>query len=150
MYPPLRADLELSAAILWDPILLHSRFMPTYVLKCCHCGSLMNNSHLNDGSSLAKQPQMIYGLNDIQCIQYVSAMHICDKKYKILVHDQNILKLLPVTLIPFFLLHKTGFTKSFTIHSYTSFCQRGINPNQLSSPDHPKSIINILLLYLYN
>lgn len=62
---------------------------------------------------------MIHGLNDI--VYLVSAVYICDKRHKILAHDESILKLLPKTLIPFILSHQTGFT----IELYeicTSFC----------------------------
>ena len=84
----------------------------------------MNNSYWNNGSSSTKQPWMIHGLNDI--VYLVSSVYTCDKRHKILAHDDNILKLLPKTLMPFILSHTAGFT----IELYdmcTSFCHRGIN-----------------------
>ena len=103
---------------------MYPKLMSQHMLKCNECGSIMNNSYWIDGSSSTKQPCMIHILNDI--VYLVIAVYTCDKRHKILAHDENILKLLPKNLMPFILSHKTGFT----IEHYdmcTSFCRRGIN-----------------------
>ena len=94
------------------------------VFKCNQCGRILNNSYWNDGSSSAKQPRMIHGLNDI--VYLVSAVYTCDKRHKVFAHDESILRLLPWTLIRFILSHQTGFTKEL-YDMCTSFCRRGIN-----------------------
>ena len=104
--------------------MMYPKLMSQHMLKCNECGSIMNNSYWNDSSSSTKQPCMIHGLNDI--VYLVSAVYTCDKRHKILAHNENIFKLLPKTLMPFILSYKTGFT----IELYdmcTSFCRRGIN-----------------------
>jgi len=118
------AEVELPAVILWDPYLMHSKIISPPVLKCHQCGNLMNNSYWNDGSTSTKQPRMIHGVNDV--VYLVSAVYTCDNRHKILAHDESILKLLPQTLIPFMLSHKTGFTKDL-YDMCTSFCRKGIN-----------------------
>jgi len=103
---------------------MHSKFINPHLPKCHLCGGLMSKSYWNDGSSSAKQPRMIHGLNDV--VYLVSAVYTCDERHKILAHDEKILKLLPKTLIPFILCHKTGFTKEL-YDMCTLFCRRGIN-----------------------
>ena len=80
---------------------MYPKLMSQHMLKCNECGSIMNNSYWNDGSSSTKQPCMIHGLNDI--VYLVSAVYTCDKRHKILAHNENIFKLLPKTLMPFIL-----------------------------------------------
>jgi len=82
------------------------KIISPHVLKCHQCGILMNNSNWNNCLTSTKQPWMIHGVNDV-----MSAVYTCDNRHKILAHDESILKLLPQTLIPFMLSHKTGSTK---------------------------------------
>jgi len=77
--------------------------------KCNLCGSCMSKSYWNDGSSDAKKPRMIHGFNDI--VYLVSAVFVCDKRHKMLAHEESILQVLLRSLIPFILSHQTGFTK---------------------------------------
>ena len=113
------AKADFPVIILWDPYLMHPKFMTPDVLKCNQCGRTLNNSYWNDGPSSAKQPRMIHGLNDI--VYLVSAVYTCDKRHKVLAHDESILRLLPQTLVPFILSHRTGFAKEL-YDMCTSFC----------------------------
>ena len=88
---------------------MYPKVMAQYEHKCNQCGAYINHSYWNDGSSDAKQPRMIHGINDI--VYLVSAVYVCDKRHKTLAHDESILQQLPRSLIPFILSHQTGFTK---------------------------------------
>ena len=84
----------------------------------------MRGSYWNDGSNDARKPRMVHGINDI--VYLVSAVFVCDKRHKMLAHDESILQLLPKSLIPFILSHQTGFTKELS-DLCTTLCKRGIN-----------------------
>ena len=84
----------------------------------------MHETYWNDGSSTAKQPRVLHGLNDK--VLLVSAVYSCDERHKILAHDEMVLKQLPSLLIPFCLLHKTGFTREL-FDTCQAFCRQGIN-----------------------
>lgn len=44
MYPPISADVDLPAVILWDPYLMYPKFLAPHILKCSQCGNIMNKS----------------------------------------------------------------------------------------------------------
>jgi len=123
IHPPVHSTggIELPAIIIWNPYVTCPNFTP---VKCEQCGNFMHESDWNDGSSAKKLPRTIHGINDI--ILLVSAVYSCEKGHKILAHDKSILEKIPNSLIPFCLLHKTGFTKDL-IDICTGFCRQGIN-----------------------
>ena len=84
----------------------------------------MHEAYWNDGSSTAKQPCVLHGLNDQ--VLLVSVVYSCEKRHKILAHDELVLKQLPSHLIPFCLLHKTGFTREL-FDTCQAFCRQGID-----------------------
>jgi len=84
----------------------------------------MHEAYWNDGSSIAKQPRVLHGMNDK--VLLVSAVYSCEKRHKLLAHDETVLKQLPSHLIPFCLLHKTGFTQEL-VDTCQAFCRQGIN-----------------------
>ena len=92
---------------------------------CTHCGESMGEGYWNDGSSAAKLPRTLHGIDNI--ILLVSCVYTCDKHHKLVAHDEAILGLFPpeVTL-PFLLLYRTGFSRNL-VDMCISLCRRGIN-----------------------
>ena len=67
----------------------------------------MYEGYWNDGSSPSKQPRTLHGIDNI--VIFVSAVYLCDK---LLANDELVLEKFPSsTMIPFVLLHRTGFTR---------------------------------------
>ena len=84
----------------------------------------MHEAYWNDGSSTAKHPRVLHGISDQ--VLLVSAVYSCEKRHKILAHDEIVLKQLTSHLIPFCLLHKTSFTREL-VDICQAFCRQGIN-----------------------
>ena len=114
-------DCNFPAVILWNPYIIYPSVFP---MKCTLCGNSMFEAYWNDGSSSSKQPRTIHGIDDI--VLLVSAVYTCEKRHKTLAHDEIVLKQLPEPMIPFCLLHKTGFTKEL-VDLCVALCRQGIN-----------------------
>jgi len=76
--------------------------------------------------ALLQQRCLEHYMESMIIVFLVSAVYSCEKGHKILACDEMILKKIPKSLVPFSLLHKTGFTKNL-IDIYTGFCRQGIN-----------------------
>lgn len=114
-------DCNFPAVILWNPYIIYPCIFP---MNCTLCGNSMFEAYWNDGSSSSKQPRTINGIDDI--VLLVSAVYTCEKRHKILAHDEIVLKQLPEPMIPFCLLHKTGFTREL-VDLCVALCRQGIN-----------------------
>ena len=118
-------DLYIPSAIIWDPYLMYPSLFPPGSIKCSHCGELMFKGYWNDGSTVSKQPRIIHGIDSV--VVLVSAEYVCENRHKIVAHDEAVLQMFPSQeLIPFVLLHRTGFTREL-VDMCTAFCRRGIN-----------------------
>ena len=85
----------------------------------------MYEGYWNDGSSPSKQPRTLHGIDNIVIL--VSAVYLCDNRHKLLANDELILEKFPSsTMIPFILLHRTGFTRG-VVDMCMALCRRGIN-----------------------
>lgn len=62
----------------------------------------------NDGSTPARQPRIILTVDNT--VVLVSAVYICDNRHKLLAHEEILECFQDKSVIPFVLLHKTGFT----------------------------------------
>ena len=87
---------------------MYAKVMAQNVPKCN--GSYMSHSYWNDGSSATKLSRMIHVFNDI--VYLVSASFVCDKRHKILAHDESILQQLPTSL---FYHIKLGLLRNYLI-----------------------------------
>lgn len=102
-------NFYLPAVLLWNPIVTHPHFAIQRLNKCHHCGLPMHEVHWNDGSSSSTQPRILHGIGNV--VYLVTAVYSCDNNHRILAHDETLLQCFPSqTLIPFVLLHRTGFT----------------------------------------
>ena len=117
------SSCDIPEVILWNPHVVYPDIFP---FNCNLCGNLMHEAYWNDGSSAAKQPRVLhaYGINDK--VLLVSTVYSCEKRHKLLAHDEIILKQIPSHLIYFCLLHKTGFTREL-FDTCQAFCRQGIN-----------------------
>ena len=95
-------------------------------IKCPHssCCKLATTKYWNDGSMQYRQPRVIHDVKDV--ILLVSAVYMCEDRHKTLANDPRILKMLPKTMIPFIMLHRSGFSQDM-IDLIMSFCHRGMN-----------------------
>jgi hypothetical protein len=119
----------LPAVILWNPMLSHSNALPTTGLSCLKCKRPCRMAYWNDGSSEHTQPRLIHDVED--AVLLVSAVYLCDEGHKTLAHNPTVLDMLPSKLIvPFILVHKTGFTLNF-VNLCVSLCQSGMNFHSL-------------------
>ena len=95
--------------------------------QCDKC--IISAKYWNDGKTPHQQPRLLHDPSDI--VFLVSAVYICDNGHKTLAHDPHILKLVPhPSVIPFVLLHQTGFTQAF-VDLCSSLCYSGVNFNSL-------------------
>lgn len=94
---PVQGDCNMPAVLLWNPYVI---FPSVFPMKCNVCGNSMFEAYWNDGSSSTKQPRTIHAIDDV--VLLVSAVYTCEKKHKILAHDEMMLKQLPAPVIPFF------------------------------------------------
>ena len=118
---PVQGDCNMPALLLWNPYIIYPCVFP---MKCHVCGNSMFEAYWNDGSTSTKQPRTIHGIDDI--VLLVSAVYTCENRHKILAHDEIVLKQLPASVIPFCLLHKTGFTREL-VDLCVGLCRHGIN-----------------------
>ena len=124
-------DFFLPSVIVWNPYLIYPHIIPSGSIKCIHCGMPLNLGYWNDGSTTDKQPRVLHGINNI--VLLVSAVYVCDNRHKLLAHDEIILGKFPAsTMVPFLLLHRTGFTREL-VDMCTAICRRGINFYNLES-----------------
>ena len=123
-------EIVMPKILLWNPYIIYPHIVKPGSVKCVNCGSIMHHGYWNDGTSHAKQPRILHGLDNI--VVLVSAVYVCGNRHKILAHDPAILELFPSNSIPFILLHKTGFTKEL-VDTSIALCKRGINFYRLES-----------------
>ena len=80
----------------------------------------MHERYWNDGSFATRQPRVLQGIDNIALL--ISAVYVCDNRHKLLAHDKIVLDKFPTTgMIPFLLLHRTGFTKDL-VDMHVSIC----------------------------
>lgn len=116
--------------ILWNPVLTYDCVFSSG-LKCITCAKVCQLAYWNDGSSVHTQPRLIHDIENF--VYLVSAVYVCEQGHRILAHDQIILSMLPCKdMIPFVLLHKTGFTTNF-VNLCASLCQNGMNFHSLEA-----------------
>lgn len=124
-------DFFLPSVIIWNPYIIYPHIFPPGSIKCFHCGMSMHEGYWNDGSSTDKQPRILHGIENTVIL--VSAVYVCDNRHKLLAHDEIVLDKFPSkNMIPFLLLHRTGFTRELT-DLCTALCRRGINFYNLES-----------------
>lgn len=94
-------ELILPPVIIWD--LLHH--------TCIECNNNIEKRAWKLGQSSALEPRLVHDIDSI--IILVSSVYICSNGHTYLTTDPRVLQLITPECIPFILLHKTGFLKSF-------------------------------------
>lgn len=124
--PKLSVDhFNLPAVLLWNPKITHPTFVQHVLSKCQSCGSTMHEGYWNDGSSYSTQPRSLHDVGNV--VLLVSAVYICENHHKTLAHDERVLQCFPSqTLIPFVLLHRSGFTREL-VDICTALVRSGVN-----------------------
>ena len=116
---------DLPAVLLWNPYITHPQFVTSEFMKCTKCGSSMHVTYWQDGSSPTKQPRVLHSIGRL--VLLVSAVYACDNNHRVLAHDKTTLQCFPVQhLIPFVLLHRTGFTRDL-VDTCMAFIRQGVN-----------------------
>ena len=134
-FPTIGANIEeesffLPPVILWNPLLTHPLMVKPQLSFCLTCKEKFTSTTWNDGSSPTKEPRKLHSMTNQ--VLLVSAVYTCKRGHKLLAHDAFILKLFPPVMIPFVLLHKTGFTRDL-VEDIMAFCQRGVNFCEMES-----------------
>jgi hypothetical protein len=105
-------DFQQPLFQLWNPNITHHDIVKGALCRCITCGSPYHMGYWNDGSSAYRQPRIIHGVDNI--VFLVSAVYVCSNNYRLLAHDPVIQNCFCFkSVIPFVLLHKTGFTREF-------------------------------------
>ena len=118
-------DFNLPAVLIWSPLVTYCDYFVHNSIVCETCCTKVHHSYWNDGSCSYKQPRLIHDVDNV--VFLVSAVYTCENGHKLLATDSRLLNKLPSkTQIPFVLLHKTGFTRTF-VNMVDSFCQTGMN-----------------------
>ena len=116
---------HLPAVLLWHPMVTHPQFVNQRWSKCHYCGLPVHEGHWSDGSSASTQPRTLHDISNV--VLLVSAVYICENNHNILAHDETVLRNFPLqTLIPFVLLHRTGFTREL-VDMCTTLVRSGVN-----------------------
>lgn len=125
-YPPDPFNFLLPSVILWNPLLTFVHLFQENKMKCPHsgCSEMAVTNYWNDGAKPYRQPRSIHCAGEN--ILLVSAVFICDDKHRTLAHDPRVLEMIPREMIPFALMHRTGFSRVF-IDMVASFCHNGMN-----------------------
>lgn len=103
----------MSICTFWNPV---AQFSLCSKIKFCPVNGCVGTLHLHDwtsGSSSGKQPRIVHDINHV--IFLVSAIYQCSEgpQHTLYSTDSQILEQLNSIWIPFNLLHRTGFTRSF-------------------------------------
>lgn len=123
-------DVELEdflspLVLLWNPNITHHALVKERLKQCISCGMPYSMGFWNDGSTCARQPRKLHAMNNV--VLLVSAVYVCENNHRLLSHDTVILDCFPLkTVIPFVLLHKTGFVREF-VETCTSLIRTGVN-----------------------
>ena len=134
--PTIGGNLEdelffLPPVIIWNPLITYPLIVKSHLVSCMTCKEKITSTSWNDGSSPTRQPRTLHSIKDT--VLLVSAVYSCQKGHELLAHDECVLKLFPSQImIPFILLHKTGFTKDF-VENIFAFCRRGVNFCEMES-----------------
>ena len=96
----------LPPVIVWDPF---SSGEP--LLRCIECNQPIERRNWKVGQSQGLQPRLLHDIDSIVIL--ISCQDKCTNNHYFLTTDPRVLKLIPEADVPFILLHKTGFMKSF-------------------------------------
>lgn len=126
--PPRPEKFLVPAVILWDPLKqvpgmseiscpheIHEN--ETCVLRA-HTSSKSNYGRWKAARGTQDVPRILYCCEGSTLL--VSRMYTCKKGHKIISHDPRVIENIPSTFeVPFFLLHRTGFTRELAnwVHS---------------------------------
>ena len=96
-----------------------------------NCGAPYSMGYWNDGTCAKRKPGVLHDFHNI--VYLVSAVYICPNKHSLLAHDEIILQCFPIkSVIPFVLLHKTGFVHPF-VEMCASLIRSGMNFNSIEA-----------------
>ena len=97
----------LPSVIVWDPY----SSVPSLPLLCAVCNCPVVRKEWKRGQSPALEPRLLHDITST--VVLISSQYVCHNKHVVLTTDPRVLKLLLPEQIPFILLHRTGFLKTF-------------------------------------
>ena len=130
--PPDPENCLFPTILIWNPIMTFQHLFPEKGIKCPHgnCNKLATTVYWNDGSTQYRQPRLIHDIKDV--VLLISAVYMCEDRHKTLAHDPRVLGVLPKTMIPFFLLYRSGFSCDL-VDLVMSICPSGMNFHSLEA-----------------
>lgn len=96
--------------IVWDPYISIS----TLNVLCVECNQKIERKLWKLGQSPAFEPRIVHDINSV--VVLISCQYICLNNHTYLTTDPRLLQQISPECVPFVLLHKTGFLKSFIAH----------------------------------
>ena len=125
-------DFQRPLVLLWNPNITHHDIVKNRLKKCISCGQPYSMGFWNDSSVASREPRKLHSMGNIVIL--VSAVYICDNNHRLLSHDAVIIDCFPIkAVIPFVLLHKTGFLRDF-VETCTSLIRTGVNFYGIETP----------------
>ena len=118
------SGLLLPRVMLWHPLVQFPLLFQT--LAVCpneHCTGLLQFHEWVIGQSKGKQPRSIHDTKSI--VLLIGAIYKCSENHVVYSTDPRYLKRIDRVHLPFVLLHRTGFTRTF-IHCVISLAQEGL------------------------
>lgn len=126
--PPKPAKFLVPAVILWDPLSQvpnmtelpcpHEIHDNEFCVLRAHTSSKTNYGRWKASRGTQDVPRVLYCCDGSTLL--VSRMYTCKKGHKIISHDPRVIENIPSSFqVPFFLLHRTGFTRELAnwVHS---------------------------------
>ncbi len=132
-FPPDPQEFLLPLLLLWHPVLTFRHIFAHQGLQCPYasCESVAELKGWNDGHTPHCMPRTLHDVKAV--VLLVSAIYVCENGHKTLAHDTRVLEMITCpSLVPFVLLHQTGFTKEF-VDLCTSMCHSGMNFHSLEA-----------------
>lgn len=115
----------LPTIFIWNPI----TYFKTLQCPLCSTPLKQHKGSWSDGSQSYK-PRVLHSFRNVALL--VSRIYQCSNKV-LLAHDERVLELLPKNwIVPFILLHKTGYTRQF-VEEILALCRNGINFYKIES-----------------
>ena len=117
----------LPRVILWNP-LVQIPLLSSILVQCPfeHCESSLVLHSWTMGQNNGRLPRLIHDTEGVALL--VSALYKCSNGHLIYSTDPRLMKKISIPYLPFILLHRTGFTRSF-ITNVGSLVQQGLSMN---------------------
>lgn len=138
----------LPFVMLWDPIQMYPNVIPN-ICTVEACSSVLCIKEWRIGQSQALQPRI---LHSVECIVLlVSPQYSCEQGHTLCCTDPRLFSDLIDELIPFVLLHRTGFTREF-VHTVIRLLHEGLTARSIERfiQGRRQQLASIIMIQIMN